>query len=349
MRTVRLNKEFEIFIAGIGAAQSFLMSFYSFYERKKDFRNLLLALFFLSVTLRLTKSILWVYLDFTPQWLINFGFLAHSVSGPALFLYSFYFLFPKQWSSNNLAHFIPSALLLFFISSLTLSNFWYSGGYSLLLFHQVAYSVMALILLSVRFLSKKHMSPMDKTSIIWITTLILGTALFQFLYFSNYILGLTPYLLGPVIYLPFIYFLAFLLFKNPSLLKHESTRKHQNIRLTKGELLIYAKQLETIMQDQKLYLDSDCTLNSVAKQAKLPPYLVSHIVNNTIGKSFPDFLNEYRIKTAQDLLLDPRYKEVKISSIAYDCGFNTLSSFNSAFKKFTGSTPSRFQKNNVTG
>ncbi|KQC28962.1 helix-turn-helix domain-containing protein [Flagellimonas eckloniae] len=347
MRTVRLNKELEIFIAGIGATQSFLMAFYSFYVRKKDFRNLLLCILFLSVALRLTKSILWVYLDFTPMWLINLGFLAHSISGPALLLYSLYFLFPKKWSSYTILHFIPSALLLLFVSSLTLSNFWYSGGYSLLLFHQVAYGFMTLGLLGIRFLSKKHKSPMDKTSAIWITTLILGTVLFQFLYFSNYILGLTPYLLGPVIYLPFIYFLAFLLFKNPSLLKHDPTRKHQNIRLTQEKLGLYAKQLESLMQGKKLYLDSDCTLNSVARQAKLPAYLVSHVVNNTIGKSFPDFMNGYRIEDAKGKLLHADYAQIKIANIAYDCGFNTLSSFNSAFKKFTGTTPTKFQKTNA--
>lgn len=347
MRTTRLNKEIEVFMAGVGATQSFLMAFYSFSERKKDFRNLLLCLFFISVTLRLTKSILWVYLDSIPLWFIDFGFIAHSISGPALFLYTLYFLFPKKWTSQNLLHFVPSSILLFFITTLSLNGFWNSGGYSFLLFHQVTYSGLAVSLLAVRFLSKKHQSPIDRTSVIWITTLILGTVLFQFLYFSNYILGLTPYLLGPVIYLPFIYFLAFLLFKNPSLLKHDPTRKHQNIRLTQEELGLYAKQLESLMQGEKLYLDPDCTLNSVARQAKFPAYLVSHVVNNTIGKSFPDFMNGYRIEDAKGKLLHPDYAQIKIANIAYDCGFNTLSSFNSAFKKFTGTTPTKFQKNNA--
>lgn len=344
MRTIRLNKEIEVFMAGVGATQSFLMAFYSFSERKKDFRNLLLCLFFVSVTLRLTKSILWVYLDSIPLWFIDFGFIAHSISGPALFLYTLYFLFPKKWTSQNLLHFVPSSILLFFITSLSLNGFWNSGGYSFLLFHQVTYSGLAVTLLAVRFLSKKHQSPIDRTSVIWITTLVVGTALLQFLYFSNYILGLTPYLLGPVTYLPFIYFMAFLVFKNPSLLKHETSRKHQNIRLTEKELFHSAKQLQSLMQNEKLYLDPSCTLNKVAKQAKLPAYLVSHIVNNTIGKSFPDFLNGYRIEEAKKLLLHPNYRNTKIASIAYDCGFNTLSSFNIAFKKFTGVTPTKFQK-----
>lgn len=343
MRIARLNKEIELFIAGVGAAQSFLLACYAFLERKRDFKNYLLALFLLSIGIRIVKSMLWVYLDATPLWFLNLGFFAHSVSGPALFLYSLYFLFPKKWNPFNFLHFLPSLLLLIFIEAVTLDNFWYAGGYSFLLTHQIIYSVMALMFLGVRFFRKRQRG-MDRTATLWIGILIIGTALLQYLYFSNYILGLTPYLLGPVIYLPLIYFLAFLAFKNPYLLKNDGRKKGQNIRLTTEELQYGAGRLKSLMQNQKMYLDTDCTLSKVAKRLQLPAYLVSHIVNNNLGKSFPAFLNEYRVDTAKELLLHPDYKQVNIATIAYDCGFNSLSSFNSAFKKFTGTTPSKFQK-----
>lgn len=346
MRTIRLSKEVEVFVAGVGAAQSLLMAVYSFYERKKDFRNVLLFVFFLAITLRLAKSILWVYLDATPIWLINIGFIAHAISGPALFLYVLHFLFPRKWVSWHILHFLPGLGLLFFVQSLSLDGFWHLGGYSALLFHQMSYSLATLTAMVLWFVLKRKRSSLGNTALIWIISLILGTAVLQFLYFSNYILGITPYLLGPISYLPFVYFLAFLLFKNPSLLKQSDTKKHQNIRLETEELGQIAQQLELLMQNQKMYLDPDCTLTKVAKQAKLPPYLVSHVVNNTLQKSFSDFVNGYRIDTVKEQLLNPKNGNIKISSIAYSCGFNTLSSFNIAFKKLTGTTPSKFQKDN---
>lgn len=348
MRTLKLNKEMEVFIAGLGASQSLLMSIYSFVERKKDFKNLLLALFFLAVTLRLVKSILWVYLESSPQWFINLGFMSHSVSGPALLLYIYYFLFPKKWSNWNLLHFVPGFLLLFYIGMLTLENFWYAGGYSALLFQQLGYSLAGLVLLGIHFSSRGKKTGMNKASIIWISALVLGTAVLQFLYFSNYILGLTPYLLGPVSYLPFVYFLAFLLLKNPTLLKNTVSKKHQNIRLSGQELEAYASQMEQLMETKKLYLDPNCTLDKVAKEMKQPSYLTSHVVNNCIGKNFSDFLNGFRIEEVKRRLLQPENHNVKIASIAYDCGFNSLSSFNIAFKKATGVTPSKFIKNNTS-
>lgn len=346
MRLLKLDKEIEVFIAGLGAAQSLLMSFYSFYERKKDFRNLLLGVFFLVITIRLIKSILWVYLDTSPLWLINFGFMAHSVSGPALFLYILHFLFPRKWSHWNLVHFAPSFILLLYMGVFTLDGFWYAGGYSVLLFQQIGYSLAGLVLLGIYFASKNQKISLSRASTVWIIALVLGTAVLQFLYFSNYILGITPYLLGPVSYLPFVYFLAFLLFKNPSLLNYTTTKKHKNINLGNEELKVLAEQMEQTMMSEKMYLDPNCTLNKVAKELKLPPYLISHVVNNALDKSFPDFLNSYRIEEVKTRLLQPENQNMKIASIAYDCGFNTLSSFNIAFKKSTGTTPTKFIKNN---
>lgn len=347
MRTLRIHQELEVFIAGIAAAQSFLLSIYSFFERKRDFKNLLLSIFFLAITIRLGKSILWIYLEDSPLWLINLGFIAHAVSGPALFLYTLHFLFARKWSTWNLLHFAPAAFLVLTSNFLTLEGFWYQGGYSVLLLHQLLYSGITLVLLIGPVGHKKSRYSLTQTAKIWIGALVIGTAIWQLLYFSNYFLGLTPYMLGPVIYLPFVYFLAFLQFKNPSLLKQRVQAKHQNIRLSDEELVGYAKQLEDLMRETRTYLNPNCTLTTMADAMKLPPYLISHVVNNSIGKSFPDFLNGYRIEEVKQRLADPHHQNTKIANIAYDCGFNSLSSFNAAFKKVTGTTPSSYLKQNL--
>ena len=347
MRIARLNRELELFLAGVGATQSLWMALHAIFERKKDFRSLLLFVFFISITVRLTKSILWVYLDQTPLWFINIGFAAHALSGPALFLYAWHFLNNKKWSNWNLFHFLPALILFVGYESLSLDGFWYVGGYTSLLIHQLFYSLLSLGVLMVYTISGNE-KVLSRTAFMWIIALITGTAVLQFLYFSNFMLGLTPYLLGPIVYLPFIYFLAFLLFKNPTIIKTNARNKSQNIRLSDRELLEIANQLEVLMVSKKMYLDPNCTLGKVAAEVKLPLYLVSHIVNNQIGKSFPDFLNGYRIEEIKKRLVHPDFMNNTIASIAYDCGFNTLSSFNIAFKKITGTTPTKFQKNNST-
>ncbi len=346
MRVLKLHKDLELFIAGIAAVQSLFMAAYSFLERKRDFKNALLGLFFVAIAVRITKSMLWVYLDSSPLWFLNLGFAAHAISGPALLLYVWHHLFDGRWSNWNFLHFLPGLALLLSLINLPIENFWHSGGYIALLCHQLGYSVGTLSLLGAYFYWTKI--KLSKVSIIWLSSLVVGTALLQILYFSNYILGITPYLLGPISYLPFVCFMAFFLFKNPSVLNGTASTRHQNIRLSQQELHQMALKIRQTMESQKLFLDSNCSLDSVAKATKIQTYLVSHVVNNSIGSSFPDFLNRYRIEEAKQRLSLPKYRHNKVASIAYDCGFNSLSSFNLAFKKMTGTTPTKFQLHQTT-
>ena len=76
----------------------------------------------------------------------------------------------------------------------------------------------------------------------------------------------------------------------------------------------------------------------------MPAYLVSHVINSRHNKNFPEYINELRIKEAKELLNNPDYKRFKIAFISRECGFNSLSAFNAAFKKFTGLTPSGFRQ-----
>lgn len=348
MRVLRLHRDLELFIAGITAVQSLFMASFSFLGKRRDFKNLLLGLFFIAITIRIGKSMLWVYLDSSPLWFLNLGFAAHAISGPALFLYVRYTLFPSKWSKWSFLHFLPGAFLALFLTSLSLESFWHVGGYVALLWYQMGYSVGTLALISAYFLRTKHKTQLPRTTLIWIASLVLGTSVLQFFYFSNYILGITPYLLGPISYLPFVCFLAFLLFKNPSILYGDITKKHQNIKLSLLELNQMAEKIKFSMENQKLFLDSNCSLAKVAEATKIPPYLVSYVVNNSMRLSFPDFLNNYRIAEAKSRLLLPEYRHTKVASIAYDCGFHSISSFNQAFKKMTGTTPSQFQKKHIS-
>ena len=196
----------------MGAAQSLYLSVYGLLSRQRDFKSWLLSLFFLAITIRIVKSLLWVYLDQTPLWLINTGFWAHLVTGPLLYLYVFYFINSKKWSHYSLLHFLPALVLLIFISQLTLSNFWYAGGYSALLYHQMIYGGLSLLVFIIGFSSRKNQIGNRNLTIkgwCWIAILVLGIILLQAAYFSNYILGLTPYILGPVVYGTFVYFLSF--------------------------------------------------------------------------------------------------------------------------------------------
>jgi AraC-like DNA-binding protein len=85
----------------------------------------------------------------------------------------------------------------------------------------------------------------------------------------------------------------------------------------------------------------------VAEKLNVSTNNLSQIINEKLGKNFYDFVNEYRVETAKELLLNPKKQHLTLLAIAFDSGFNSKSSFNNVFKKQTSLTPSEFKKQNL--
>jgi ligand-binding sensor domain-containing protein/AraC-like DNA-binding protein len=103
-------------------------------------------------------------------------------------------------------------------------------------------------------------------------------------------------------------------------------------------------RLRQMMEKEKVYLDADLTLKKLAKPLNVHYNYLSQIINERMGKSFNDFINQYRIREAKAKLADPAERKKTILEIAYETGFYSKSVFNTAFKKFTGMTPSEFRR-----
>ena len=349
MRVLKISKELELLIGGFGAVQSLFMTSYLYLTKKRSLQNVLLGLFFLMISVRIIKSILWMYLDTVPDWFINLGFTAHFVTAPALFLYVYYMLYPLKWKTINILHFIPALLLLIFLFKASEANFWYKGGYTFLLYHQLIYTFLSLALLAVKFARRTTDNFfISKAVWIWLGLLILGATGIQLAYFSNYILGLTPYMGGPLIYAVFIYVISLYAFSHQEIFeKYHTAVKYRNIGLNEEEFDRGMQQIIEIMNSKKPYLEDTFNLKQLSKLTSMPTYLTSYIINKGFKTNFSDYINSFRIKEAQIKLRSAAYDHIKIAEIAYECGFSSLSSFNIAFKKHSGTTPSHFKKNSV--
>lgn len=106
----------------------------------------------------------------------------------------------------------------------------------------------------------------------------------------------------------------------------------------------YLKKLLLLMDTEKPYLDPVLHIDQLAEKMCIPGYQLSQLINKKLNRNFFDFINEYRINEAKRKLSGPEGKTKNILQIAYDVGFNSRSSFNTAFKKFTGTSPSQFKK-----
>lgn len=104
------------------------------------------------------------------------------------------------------------------------------------------------------------------------------------------------------------------------------------------------------MGNEKLYTDADLSLDGLAVLINVPRHHLSESLNKYLGKSFYQYINEYRIQHVIVEMEKSRahHKVPNILSIAFDAGFNSKSSFNQYFKKTTGITPSTWLKNGST-
>lgn len=98
------------------------------------------------------------------------------------------------------------------------------------------------------------------------------------------------------------------------------------------------------MEEDKPYLDPQFSLLKFSELLEKTPHQVSEILNVSLGKSFYEFINEYRYEEAKERLQSSQYNHLTILAIAFDSGFNNKNTFNKVFKKYSGKTPSQFIK-----
>ncbi|SHL12716.1 helix-turn-helix domain-containing protein [Chryseobacterium polytrichastri] len=103
------------------------------------------------------------------------------------------------------------------------------------------------------------------------------------------------------------------------------------------------EQLKNFMVEKEPFLEPSLTIQELADQVKIPVRDLSVLINHHINQHFFDFVNEYRVKKAMNILKDPSKKEYTVLEILYEVGFNSKSSFHTSFKKYTNQTPTSFR------
>ncbi len=123
--------------------------------------------------------------------------------------------------------------------------------------------------------------------------------------------------------------------------KQKHLMRYSQSNLDEKEAKKINDRLKVRLEKDKLFLEADLSLHKLAKVIDTKPHYLSQVINQFHHRNFHEFVNMYRIEVAKTLLTET---QLKIEAIAYDSGFNSISTFNVAFKKETGLTPSEFKK-----
>jgi len=102
-------------------------------------------------------------------------------------------------------------------------------------------------------------------------------------------------------------------------------------------------KIEQLMLEEKPFLYSGINLDEICQKLNTNRTYLSNVINSHFGKNFNEFVNDYRIKVARQMLADPGKNHFSIEGIGQMSGFNSRSTFFTCFKKATGITPSYYR------
>jgi AraC-like DNA-binding protein len=120
--------------------------------------------------------------------------------------------------------------------------------------------------------------------------------------------------------------------------------KYEKSSLFPEQIQQYAEELISLMNAKKPYLNENLKLNDLAEMLRIPHYHLSQVINNYIGLSYNDFINNYRLKKVKELLADPVKNNFTILALAFEAGFNSSATFYRIFKKNLHMSPLDYQK-----
>jgi len=239
------------------------------------------------------------------------------------------------------------------------------------------YLILTLIILyRYRRKIKNAFSSLDKVRLNWLRNITYLAACGMLVYLLENTLwlagiNLTNYNLSSVIIAGYVYSMGYLgltkveVFTRPEISANIlQVMQFQNLKLADGQssveekkysksglseinAKIYRQKLIEVMENEKLYRDSNLTLSQLAEFVGISPHNLSEVLNTQLGENFFDFINKYRVDEAKKNLTDPQKQNLKILTIALEAGFNSKTAFNTIFKKVTGLTPSSYRQKHV--
>jgi len=339
-----------IIVSSAGLLHGVLFAFYlCIFKKKKSLTNLLLGLILVFMAFRIGKSVL---LNFGENLELSFivaGLAFLLLIGPLLRWYVKGMTRPNfKLPKSYLIELVP--FMLVFASSFLVSKnlidkeskqtiIVFGSGLIFIYLHLAFYIFSSgMVLKNAKKGYQDTLQTKSQKAIFeWLQLLIIGFVLIWITYFLNIIEDTVPYIIGPLVYSFVIYFLSYKAFQlKVTDIDGEVFKKNENASLF--------DEISKLVIEKKLYLESDISLSKISKLVGKSAQNTSEVINQYAKQNFNDFINYYRIQEAKKMLLDTKNEKYTISSIAFDIGFNSLSSFNTAFKKFAGTTPSLFRK-----
>ncbi len=219
--------------------------------------------------------------------------------------------------------------------------------------HEFVYLFFTIIicLKALQFINRqsKTLSKQQQKNIKWLKT-------FSYVYLTVLIFNLSIYSVDLIIHkgtetffylyptlianVAFIYWIGYIGFTKPNLIITDI--KSPLITSFKNDNL--AKKLDYEIETLEVYTNQTLSISELSKKLNVNAKELSNYINDVHNMNFSEYLNYHRVLKTKELIKSPEAKKYTLVTLANKAGFNSKSSFNAAFKKVTGITPSQYRK-----
>jgi len=355
----------------------FVSLFLFTHKKGKNISNKLLGLLFLCYGLWVWDLYATIFLyEKYPYLAYIFNSLLWLI-GPVLLIYTYSVIYNDfRFRKKYLLHLIPYLLVVlisiftFHIKSTDFKRTYLEhalsdtsiliwGSSALILAHVLTYIVVGFrTIITYQNILSNIISNAEKIRLSWLKFMLVGSFV---IFFSLITVVMNQYFRWEEnipMELMYIFILLLLIFITSTLFKSlkqpevfsgipidevRNIPKYAYSILSEEESKKYTEKLKLYMESEKPYLDPNLSLTELAERLDFNIKILSQVINNNLGQRFFDYVNKYRIQDAESLIENPPDPRMTILEIMYQVGFNSKSSFNTAFKKFTGTTPSEFK------
>lgn len=361
-----MNAFLMCFSAGGCFLLSFLLSFHPLGQNLTA--NKWLALF----VLIMGTAFLGVYFNTTVPGSLQF------ILPPCLYVSTLYFAEPlRVFKMKDGVHFIPFLICLVFQvmwpaedGDFMTARLFEAGNFSFFIRDLLPFQFLVYIAQSYRtlMLHKRNLklitAALKEIDLEWLRYFLLILSVISVFWINDAVFGF-PFLLKamPVIYTGSVFFLAYFSIRQSAvfafdktdlkeisdLLEQPSSERQKTQRLSDQEFVAWSEKLNQLMAGNKVFLDNELSLPGLANQLGLSIHDTSYLINRLTGGNFYNFINQHRVEEAKKLLKAGRTEELNMLGIAFASGFNSKTAFNTAFKKYSGCSPTAYIKQQRSG
>lgn len=339
---------------------SLIVAGFLFNSKKGKIRqNRLLAFYFLSFGIMLGSRFLWAQYNYQEHGEIfsvgtNFRFLI----APLFYLYLKAVFEPKQpiryLDLLHLSVFVIISINHFTVRNILIHNLQF---YIIVDVSQMfIYLILAFIQFKLfRLFTNAYKLTYYKAQIIWlryfvIANIVLLLYLLYALIFENWIYSDTNICFWSVRLIAFTNFifissLVYFVLKYPDAL----FIRPKSIGISEEQYVNITEKLYCIMINDEEWKNPNLSLQILADKIDVSNKILSYVINRMHGANFYRYINTYRVQECKDRLSQDKYSDKTILEIAFAAGFNSKNTFNSAFKKETGMSPTEYRKKRIIG